>query len=67
MENKRLIIGYFIRTLQLTRAGEDIEAIELSEDQNTETIIFRNGYKKPVDITADSGIAMIKDIAKSIG
>ena len=65
-ESKRMIIAYLLRLLQVTNAGEPIEAIELSDDQETATIIYRNGYKKPVDIACDSGIAMIKDIARAI-
>ena len=65
-ESKRMIIAYLLRCLQVTNAGEPIEAIELSDDQETATIIYRNGYKKPVDIACDSGIAMIRDIAKAI-
>lgn len=65
-ESKRMIIAYLLRLLQVTNAGEPIEAIELSDNQETATIIYRNGYKKPVDIACDSGIAMIKDIARAI-
>lgn len=67
MENKKLILSYFLRCLQLTDAGEAIEAIELSDDKETATIIFRNGFKRPVNVACDSGIAMIRDIAKAIG
>ena len=66
MENKKLIIAYFLRCLQVTDAGEAIEAIALSADEETATLIYRNGYKKEVDIACDSGIAMIRDIAKAI-
>lgn len=65
-ERKQLIIDYFIRCLQLTDAGEPIKTIELSEDEETATIIFWNGYKRPVNIACDSGIAMIRDIAKAL-
>lgn len=65
-ENRRLIIAYFLRCIQLTRAGEDIEAIALSEDEETATLIFRNGHKRDICIACDSGIAMIRDIAKEI-
>lgn len=65
-ENKKLIIAYLHRCLQVTRAGEDIEAIELDAGETTATIIYKNGYRKAVCIEADSGIAMIRDIAAAI-
>ena len=65
-ENKRLILAYYLRCLQLTNAGEGIQAIALSEDEETATIIFQNGHRQDVCIACDSGIAMIKDIARAI-
>lgn len=66
MENKKLILSYFLRCLQLTRAGEDIKEIRTDKNVDTAVLIYRNGYKKAVDISADSGIAMIRDIAAAI-
>lgn len=66
MENKRLIVNYLLRCLQLTRAGEDIERIELDKSEQTALIVYRNGYRRPVNIACDSGIAIIRDITKAI-
>lgn len=41
-----------------------IKAIELSDDTNTATIVFDNGYTKDINITADSNLAVMKDIIK---
>ena len=65
-ENKKLIIAYYLRCLQLTNAGDGLQAIALSEDEETATLIFESGAKKAVNIACDSGIALIQDIARAL-
>lgn len=45
-ENKRLILAYYLRCLQLTNAGEGIQAISLSEDEETATLVFKTGTNR---------------------
>lgn len=52
--------------LTATRAGREIEELDLSEDQNTVTIQFRNGYRRDVCVEADSGIALIRDVIRAV-
>lgn len=66
MEKKEDIVKRLKLLLIATRAGSDIEDLVLSEDQNTVTIQFRNGYTKKVCVEADSGIALIRDVIKKV-
>lgn len=50
-------------TLKLTR--EEISALELLDDE-TVIIHFEDGKHKKVNIACDSGIAIIRDIARAI-
>lgn len=66
-EDKAKICKLFGKLLQYTRFGSDIEDIKYSINENgeeTATIYYRNDYKKDINVTADSGIAMIRDITK---
>ena len=66
IENKQAIANKLLKTLQLTRAGSDIELIEISEDKTKARITWKNGHHYDASIEADSGIAMIKDICRAI-
>lgn len=69
-ENKAAICKLLTATLQATRNGADVVAVTYSmaaageafAGEEFATVEFRNGYKKKVCVTADSGTAMIKDI-----
>lgn len=65
MENKEDIIARLRLLLMATRAGSSIVDMELNEAQDKVTIIFKGG-KKEVNIAADSGIAIIRDVINSI-
>ena len=69
-EDKANICRQLLPVLQHTRAGEGIREMRYvpffgSGDEAIE-IKFMNGELKIVNVTADSGIAMIKDICKAI-
>lgn len=70
MENKLKICRMLAAVLKETRAGAEMENIDywIDTDFNREyaVIIFRDGNIKTVDITADSGIAVIKDITDKL-
>lgn len=68
-ESKEEIIKSFVRTLQLTRLGENIVDGEYFRDGGDETAILyirdisnKSMHPVSVNITADSGISIIKDI-----
>ncbi len=62
MEDKEEIIERLKLLLMVTRAGRDIADLVLDDRQETITIVFENGTGKRVDIAADSGLAIIKDV-----
>lgn len=68
MENKQLICEKLLALLQETRAGCDLVDIQYEKDikAETATLIFSNGYKVLVDVSADSGISMIRDITRHL-
>ena len=66
MEDKKEIVVLLKHLLRATRAGEDIEQMELSDNGETIRITFSNQHFKDVNIAMDSGIAIIKDVAKAL-
>lgn len=64
MENKKDIVARLKLLLIATRAGSDLEDLVLSEDQDTVTVQFKNGAARIVNIEADSGVAIIRDVLK---
>lgn len=65
-ENKKEIVRCLGKLLVMTRAGENISDLVLSKGQDTVTIFFKNGCTKKVNIEADSGIAVIRDVISSL-
>ena len=67
-KDKEIICQYLLDTVQAT--GADIADIKYCCDEVTDdafvNITWTNGYTKSVDVTADSGIAMIKDVLRHI-
>ena len=69
MEDKEAIIKSFVRALQLTRIGENIVDGEYFQDGGDENAILyirnvtnRSMHPLAVNITADSGLSIMKDI-----
>lgn len=72
-ENKRLITEALSVVLKLTRAGENLTGCDyiidpVSEKAAEEYVVLQteDGYMKRICVTADSGIALIKDVIKAI-
>ncbi len=65
-ENKELILAYLKLMLQNTRAGSCIKDMTLENDKTEVLIVFDGGGNRRVNIKADSGIAMIKDVIAHI-
>lgn len=80
MENKQLICNKMLDLLQATRQFHDLTSLTYvynwDEDRQehvnsklpTEYVMatFRNNYKKFINVSADSGYAMIKDVLKNL-
>ena len=67
-EKKGLITGILGELLKLTRQCEDLSRLEYRPGPVEEVVIatFANGVEKVINVTADSGIALIKDVVKGL-
>ena len=68
-ENKQEICSKLLDTLQNTRNLYDLVSLEykrISEYEERVTAVFANGHQKVVNVSMDSGTAMIRDIIKQI-
>lgn len=66
MENKEEIVMKLKILLKSTRAGSNIADLILNEEESEITILFRAGETRKVNIEADSGIAIIKDVITAL-
>ena len=69
MENKRKIVRALEDLLKQTRAGEDIEFLHLRYDENGDEWVYvhyKDDYIRKVIVTADSGIALIRDVLRAL-
>lgn len=70
MEDKREILARLLHALQATRAGSDIVALELEQNEQRYSqycvIVFKSGCRKKVNITADSGLAIMEDVIHAL-
>lgn len=64
-ENKSEIVQKLKELLQITRAGSGIRDLILDEWERCVAIEYECGSKQ-VDITGDSGIALIRDVVKRV-
>ncbi len=64
-ENKSEIVQKLKELLQITRAGSGIKDLILNEQEDCVTIVYAGGSKQ-VDVTGDSGIALIRDVIKRV-
>lgn len=69
-ENTFIICQRLLKLIQATRAGTNVIDIEYFSNDFTDDahvdITWANGSVKRVDVTCDSGIAMIKDVLRCI-
>ena len=69
MENKQAICDALCETLKLTRGFTDLQKIEYTKDAYGDEYAYVVGptYAYKVNVTMDSGIAMIEDILRKVG
>lgn len=69
-ENKQVICRYLLWTLQKTRGLTDLIDLRYDEKRGiVEAVTWRNGQmekKKEINVEADSGIALIKDVIRAL-
>ena len=66
-ENKQEICNLLLKALQATRSQSDLISLEYSQDEmlgvERVTAKYADGFTRRIDVTADSGIALIRDVA----
>lgn len=68
-ENKETIIGLLLQALRFTVDGVDIEQIryeQLNNGDEIAVIMYTNGYRQSVNISGDSGLALMRDILRAV-
>ena len=67
-EDKQKILDRLLETLVLTRAGWNLMDLEYKRESGFETVtaVFANGHKKRINVSCDSGIALIRDVCRHI-
>ena len=66
MENKQIICDLLTKTLQATRNHQDLEKIVYNNETEIATLYWQGGGSRDVNVAADSGTAMIRDIMRAI-
>lgn len=68
MENYQVICSLFFLTLRQTRQYDDLQSLRHVEKGSERYVVaeFTNGVTRKITVTADSGIAMIKDILRNL-
>lgn len=63
-DDKAAITQALLPVLQMTRDHADLVSLEYSKTKNRETVTasYKNHYHVAIDVTADSGIALIIDV-----
>ena len=68
-ENKAMICKEFTSVLQSTRNGQNVVDLvyeEMPSGDEVVSIVYKNGYVRRVDVTCDSGTAMLSDIIRGL-
>ena len=68
-DDKQHICDLLLVTLQATRAHSDLNSLDYKKHENSEEIVtamYTNKSKINVNVSCDSGIAMIRDIIKRL-
>lgn len=69
MEDKQEICNLLCVALQATRDQYNLTDIiyrEMPNDNEIVTLFYENGYKRIVNVSMDSGIAMMRDILRGV-
>lgn len=68
-EDKDYIVQLFLKALQATGNPQDLKAARYEILDNNDEIVtleWDNGYQKKVNVSADSGIALMRDILAAL-
>lgn len=68
-EDKQTICDHLCKALRATNYGEDIVVLTyaaLSEAEERVIVTYKSGYSREINVSCDSGYAMIRDIMKNV-
>ena len=65
-EDNQKALGALANALRYTRAGSDVDRIEVVDDGCAAVIFFSGGGSKEVTIECDSAIAAFVDVCKAL-
>lgn len=68
-EDKQKILDALLPALRLTRGASDLINliyVKVSDDQEYALAVFQNGAERKINVTLDSGIAMIRDVCERV-
>lgn len=68
-EDKQTICDHLCKALRATRYGRDIVVLTyaaLSETEERVIVTYKSGYSREINVSCDSGYAMIRDIMKNV-
>ena len=67
-EDKQAILYHLKQALNLTRAGDDITALNYDKEREEVQVHFNNSSfaARRINVAADSGIAMIRDVMRGL-
>lgn len=68
-ENKEVITQALFQALKTTVEGVNMAEMKYQQLGNGDelvTIIYDNGYRKTVNVSCDSGVALMKDVLREI-
>lgn len=63
---KKILVKRLLLAVNITRAGENIQNMLLSDDEETVTIFYKSGGTRTVSVACDSGIALMRDVLQVI-
>ena len=69
MEDKQMICDKLTEALKLTRQYADLQSLiylRRGEDHETVTALFTQGTMREINVSMDSGSAMIRDILRAL-
>lgn len=69
MEDKQEICNLLCAALKATRDQHDLVEIvyqRRANDRETVTLFYENGHKRSINVSMDSGIAMMRDILRGV-
>lgn len=67
-EDMQMICNRLLATLQITRGGQNLTDLVYSVEpfRETVTMVFKNGSRRKINVTSDSGVALIYELIRAM-